>query len=109
MSTASGYSGPAAGVPGARARGRAPGVRAPAASWLRRLLTRLGGADSTLLDRAAVDATEMTGRGFAALIPAIFGGLAATVAFEYADSLPVAARPPRAAAGPCWCCCSICR
>jgi Domain of unknown function (DUF4407) len=99
MSTASGYSGRAAGVPGARAQDQAVGVRTPAVSWFRRLLARLGGADSAVLDRAVVDATEMTGRGFAALIPAIFGGLAATVAFEYAYSLPVAGA---AVAGCAW-------
>ena len=46
-------------------------------SWLRRLLLALGGADSQILARARVDTAEMTGRGIAVLIPAVFGGLAA--------------------------------
>ena len=60
-------------------------------SALRRFLTMLGGADGAVLDRARVDIAEMTGRGFAALIPAIFGGLAATITFEYAYSVQAAA------------------
>ena len=38
--------------------------------------SRLGGADSQILAGAQVDTAEMTGRGIAALIPAVFGGLA---------------------------------
>lgn len=102
-------------VPGAdRADARGPGhrgARTPgpaghavampsrAVSGVRRFVALLGGAEPAVLDRAAVDATEMTGRGLAALIPAIFGGLAATVAFMYAYSLPVAGA---AAAGCGW-------
>ena len=52
--------------------------------WLRRVLTTLGGADSQILARARVDTAEMTGRGIAALIPAVFGGLAAVISFRYA-------------------------
>ena len=48
-------------------------------SWLRRVLTTLAGADSQILARAQVDTAEMTGRGIAALIPAVFGGLAALI------------------------------
>jgi hypothetical protein len=48
-------------------------------SWLRRVLTTLGGADSQILARAQADTAEMTGRGIAALIPAAFGGLAALI------------------------------
>jgi Domain of unknown function (DUF4407) len=60
-------------------------------SWLRRVLLALGGADSRILAKAQVDAAEMTGRGIAALIPAIFGGLAALILFRYAYSLSAAA------------------
>lgn len=52
--------------------------------WPRRLLTALGGADSQILPRAQVDTAEMTGRGIATLIPAVFGGLAAIISFRYA-------------------------
>ena len=38
----------------------------------------------------------MTGRGIAALIPAVFGGLAALISFRYAYWLPL---PAAAAAG----------
>jgi hypothetical protein len=63
----------------------------PPLSAIRRFLTTLGGADGSVLDQARTDATEMTGRGFAALIPAIFGGFAAVVTFRYAYSVPPAA------------------
>ena len=68
-------------------------------SWLRRVLTTLGGADSQILARAQVDTAEMTGRGIAALIPAVFGGLAAVISFGYAYRLPPGAA---AAAGIGW-------
>lgn len=68
-------------------------------SWWRRVLPTLGGADSRVLARARVDTAEMTGRGIAALIPAVFGGLAALISFRYAYSLPLAAA---AAAGAGW-------
>jgi hypothetical protein len=48
-------------------------------SRLQRVLSVLGGADSQILARARVDTAEMTGRGIAALIPAVFGGLAALI------------------------------
>ena len=57
-------------------------------SWPRRVLSVLGGADSEMPARARVDAAEMTGRGLAALIPAVFGGLAALISFRYAYALP---------------------
>ena len=60
-------------------------------SWLRRILAALGGADSQILARARVDTAEMTGRGIAALIPAVFGGLAAIISFRYAYRLPLGA------------------
>ena len=78
-------------------------------SRLRRVLTVLGGADSQILARARVDTAEMTGRGIAALIPAVFGGLAALISFRYAYGLPLAAA---AAAGAGWAAvvlCSTCR
>jgi hypothetical protein len=50
----------------------------------------LGGADPRILAKARVDAPEMTGRGIAALIPAVFGGLAALICFRYAYALPLA-------------------
>jgi Domain of unknown function (DUF4407) len=72
-------------------QGMAGRVRAqagvPRLSAFRRLFTTLGGADGTVLGQARIDAVEMTGRGFAALIPAIFGGFAATVTFRYAYSV----------------------
>ena len=68
-------------------------------SRLRRVLSVLGGADSEILAKARVDASEMTGRGIAALIPAVFGGLAALISFRYAYSLPLGAA---AAAGAGW-------
>jgi hypothetical protein len=68
-------------------------------SRLRRVLTTLGGADSQILAKARVDVAEMTGRGIAALIPAVFGGLAALISFRYAYSLPTAAA---AGAGAGW-------
>jgi Domain of unknown function (DUF4407) len=58
-------------------------------SRLRRVLSVLGGADSQILAMARVDAAEMTGRGLAALIPAVFGGLAALISFRYAYTLPL--------------------
>ena len=60
-------------------------------SWLRRILAALGGADSQILARARVDTAEMTGRGVAALIPAVFGGLASIISFRYAYRLPLGA------------------
>lgn len=83
---------------GAAGRVRAQASVAPL-SPARRFLTALGGADGTVLAQARIDQTEMTGRGFAALIPAIFGGLAATITFAYAYSAPPAAA---AAAGLGW-------
>ena len=68
-------------------------------SWLRRVLAALGGADSQILARARVDTAEMTGRGIAALIPAVFGGLAALISFRYAYRLPLGAA---AAVGAGW-------
>jgi len=68
-------------------------------SWLRRVLSVLGGADSQILARARVDTAEMTGRGIAVLIPAVFGGLAALISFRYAYGLPLGAA---AAAGAGW-------
>ena len=78
-------------------------------SWPRRVLSTLGGADSEILDRARVDTTEMTGRGIAALIPAVFGGLAALIRFRYAYGLPLG-WPGRPGPGGRWSCCvSTCR
>ena len=71
----------------------------PKPSWFQRVLLRLGGADSQILAKARVDAAEMTGRGIAALIPAIFGGLAALISFRYAYSLPTAAAAAAVAGG----------
>jgi hypothetical protein len=68
-------------------------------SRLRRTLSALGGADSQILAKARVDTAEMTGRGLATLIPAVFGGLAALISFRYAYSLPLGAA---AAAGAGW-------
>ena len=68
-------------------------------SRIRFVLASLGGADTKILAKAPVDATEMTGRGIAALIPALFGGLAALISFRYAYSLPLLAA---AAAGAGW-------
>lgn len=59
-------------------------------SRLERILITLGGGRSKIVNKASVDATEMAGRGIAALIPALFGSLAACVAFRYALSLPLA-------------------
>jgi hypothetical protein len=72
---------------------------------LRRALSALGGAHSQILARAPVDAAEMPGRGIAALIPAVFGGLAAIIACKYAYSLPLAAA---AAAGAGWAAVVLC-
>jgi len=68
-------------------------------SWIRLVLASVGGADTRILAKAPVDAAEMTGRGIAALIPALFGGLAALISFRYAYSLPL---PAAAAAGAGW-------
>lgn len=68
-------------------------------SVFRRILSTLGGADSQILARARVDSTEMTGRGIAALIPAVFGGFAVVIAFRYAYALSGGAA---AAAGAGW-------
>ena len=61
---------------------------------LRRVLSVLGCADSQILARARVDTAEMTGRGIAVLIPAVFGGLAALISFG-AGALGNALVPPR--------------
>jgi hypothetical protein len=74
-------------------------------SWLRRVLLALGGADSQILARARVDTAEMTGRGIAVLIPAVFGGLAALISFRYAYGLPLGAA---AAAGAGWAAVVLC-
>jgi hypothetical protein len=58
-------------------------------SWPWLALAALGGADNQILARARVDAAEMTGRGIAALIPAVFGGMAAIISFRYAYRLPL--------------------
>ena len=67
---------------------RAETVRAPACPFV------LGGADSQILATARVDTAEMTGRGIAVLIPAVFGGLAARISFG-AGALGNALVPPR--------------
>ncbi len=69
-------------------------------SRIRFVLASLGGADTKILAKAPVDATEMTGRGIAALIPALFGGLAALISFRYAYSLPLLAAAAAGAGGP---------
>jgi hypothetical protein len=74
-------------------------------SRLQRVLSVLGGADSQILARARVDTAEMTGRGIAALIPAVFGGLAALISFRYAYGLPLTAA---AAAGAGWAAVVLC-
>ena len=74
-------------------------------SRLQRVLSVLGGADSQILARARVDTAEMTGRGIAALIPAVFGGLAALISFRYAYGLPLGAAP---AAGAGWAAVVLC-
>ncbi len=58
---------------------------------LRQILPRLGGAQPSILDEARVDAPEMSGRGIAAVIPALSAFLAGTVAFRYAYMLPLLA------------------
>jgi hypothetical protein len=50
-------------------------------------LARLGGARLELLERAMTDTPAFTARGIAALIPALFGTLAMTVALEYGQQL----------------------
>jgi hypothetical protein len=70
-----------------------------------RVLSTLGGADSQILAKAQVDAAEMTGRGIAALIPAVFGGLAALISFRYAYALPLGAA---VAAGAGWAMVMLC-
>lgn len=73
-------------------RYRGSGVRDSAQfSFLRRVLVTLGGGRTDILAHAEVDATEMTGRGIAAVIPAIFGSLAMTASASYAFSLRPAA------------------
>jgi hypothetical protein len=76
-----------------------PSPGEPKLSPIRRALSALGGADGQILAQAPVDAAEMTGRGIAALIPSVFGGLAALISFRYAYSLPLGAA---AAAGAGW-------
>jgi uncharacterized protein DUF4407 len=78
------------------------GLRLP---WLQRVFSTLGGADCQILDRARVDTTEMTGRGIATLIPAVFGGLAAVISFRYAYGLSLGAA---AAAGAGWAAVVLC-
>lgn len=68
-------------------------------SRFQRVFAALGGADIRILAEARADTTEMVGRGIAAVIPAVFGGLAALIAFRYAYSLPLAAA---GAAGAGW-------
>ncbi len=68
-------------------------------SLLRRVLVTLGGAKASILSGADVDTAEMTGRGIAALIPAVFGSLAMTASASYAFSLQPA---PAALVGVAW-------
>jgi hypothetical protein len=75
------------------------GVQQVSVSPLRQLLTSLGGADPQILARAPADAKEMTGRGIAAIIPALFGAAAVIIAFGYAFSVPL---PVAAVAGLVW-------
>ena len=82
---------------------RTSGLNEP--SRFQRVLSVLGGADSQILARARVDTAEMTGRGIAALIPAVFGGLAALISFRYAYGLPLGAA---AAAGAGWAAVVLC-
>src|SRR5476651_1972750 len=66
---------------------------------LRRSLVTLGGADYALLMKAPTDVSAFVGRGFAAIIPAIFGFAAVMISFEYAfGAAPVVA----AVAGLIW-------
>jgi hypothetical protein len=62
-------------------------------------LTRLGGARLELLERATVDTPVFTARGIAAIIPALFGTLAMTVALEYGQQLKLV---PAAVGGVVW-------
>ena len=78
-------------------------------SRLRRVLSVLGGADSEILAKARVDASEMTGRGIAALIPAVFGGLAALISFRYASRCRSGRPRPPGPGGRWSCCASTCR
>jgi hypothetical protein len=82
---------------------RKSGLNEP--SRLQRILSVLGGADSQILARARMDTAEMTGRGIALLIPAVFGGLAALISFRYAYELsgicPSSALSALAEASPC--------
>jgi uncharacterized protein DUF4407 len=71
----------------------------PSPRGRRHLLARLGGGDPRFFEEARVDITELRGRGIAALIPAIFGSLAAMIAFRFAYSLPLG---PAAAVGAGW-------
>lgn len=63
-------------------------------SRLRRFMTTLGGAQDDLLARARVDVGEMTARGIAALIPAVFGALAGTVTLADAYGVSLAGALP---------------
>jgi hypothetical protein len=75
--------------------GARPGLLERAASGL----AWLGGARPGLLERAAVDSPAFTGRGIAAVIPALFGSLAMTTALEYGQQLGLI---PAAAGGLAW-------
>jgi Domain of unknown function (DUF4407) len=75
-----------------------PGAPVARFALLQRMLVTLGGARVGILEHAAVDAPEMTGRGIAALIPAVFGALAAAVAFGYAYTVPIRYAAPAGAA-----------
>jgi hypothetical protein len=74
-----------------RVQSRVSGGAASRLSWIRRILTSLGGAQSSILAQALVDAPEMTGRGIAALIPAVSGAVAGCVTLRDAYRLPLAA------------------
>ena len=67
---------------------------APPLSAARSFLSALGGAQTRILARAQVDVPEMAGRGIAALIPAVFGAMAAIVMLRDAYEIPVAAAVP---------------
>ncbi len=62
-------------------------------------LAWLGGARPEFLDRAVADKAAFTARGIAAIIPALFGTLAMTVALEYGQQLNLL---PAAAGGAAW-------
>lgn len=55
------------------------------------VLTQLGGAKRELLERAAVDTPAFTSRGIAAIIPALFGTFAMTVALGDGQQLELQA------------------